>query len=306
LAVYANITSEVSAGTTDRDRGVPGASGHSERDVDWVGNSLLSPSRVLVGEESPVQGNAKRVFSQFNAATSSPPGGGAPVDGSSPVPRVNSSGSLSATSGGSPLPPGSPLGATSWGERSPLLFAGGESPHGSGSPHLTPRSRSRSESPEDAEEFGGTPRWVRKAQESTGGKFTFGFLLASVAGVFYGTNFNPPQRLIDSAVLKANAEHSKHALDYVFSHFCGIFFATFVYFIIYCALKHGKGRKPQLPPCVLPAFCSGLMWGVAQICFFVANERLSFSVSFPIVTSVPGYVLRLRFPNPDTLFTAPL
>lgn len=32
------------------------------------------------------------------------------------------------------------------------------------------------------------------------------------------------------------------------------------------------------------------MWGVAQICFFVANERLSFSVSFPIVTSVPGLI----------------
>ena len=148
--------------------------------------------------------------------------------------------------------------------------------------------RDRSGSP-NASEDGGTPRWIRKAHEQTGGKFAFGFTLACVAGVFYGTNFNPPQRLIDEAT-RGDKSHSIHALDYVFSHFCGIFFATLTYFIVYCAVKQSRGRKPQLPPCVLPAFGSGLMWGIAQICWFVANERLSFSVSFPIITSVPGLV----------------
>ena len=48
---------------------------------------------------------------------------------------------------------------------------------------------------------------------------------------------------------------------------------------------------PELPAqCVLPAFASGLMWGVAQVCWFVANNRLSFSVSFPIMSSLPGLV----------------
>ena len=49
LGVYANITSEVS-GAEDRERGVPGATGHSERDIDYVGNSPRSQSMVLGGE----------------------------------------------------------------------------------------------------------------------------------------------------------------------------------------------------------------------------------------------------------------
>lgn len=263
LGVYANITSEVSLGG-DRERGVPGAAGHSERDVDYVGNSPRSPSMVL-GGESP-RSNARPGFSPFSTPRT---GGSNPSS-----PRFGSSGALS------------PLGN---GERAPLLFAGGESPHAASSPcGGGGSSSSRSASPESSED-GGTPRWIRKAQEQTGGKFVFGFALASLAGVFYGTNFNPPQRLIDEATA-GDASHSTRALDYVFSHFCGIFFATLTYFIVYCGVKQSRGRKPQLPPCVLPAFGSGLMWGIAQICWFVANERLSFSVSFPIITSVPGLV----------------
>ena len=274
LGVYANITSEVS-GAEDRERGVPGATGHSERDIDYVGNSPRSPSMVL-GGESP-RANARPGFSPFSSTRPAESGvSGSPGfrSGSSPgmSPRVGSSGALS------------PLGN---GERAPLLFAGGESPHAASSPR-SGGSSSRSGSPISSED-GGTPRWIRKAQESSGGKFAFGFMLACVAGVFYGTNFNPPQRLIDEAT-RGDKSHSIHALDYVFSHFCGIFFATLLYFIVYCAVKQSRGRKPQLPPCVLPAFGSGLMWGIAQICWFVANERLSFSVSFPIITSVPGLV----------------
>ena len=53
LGVYANITSEVANGgggsprnDDHKDRGVPGASGSSERDVDWLGNSPRSPAAV--------------------------------------------------------------------------------------------------------------------------------------------------------------------------------------------------------------------------------------------------------------------
>jgi len=45
-----------------------------------------------------------------------------------------------------------------------------------------------------------------------------------------------------------------------------------------------------MPPCGGPAFLSGLMWGVAQVCWFVANSKLSFNITFPIVSSVPGLV----------------
>ena len=274
LGVYANITSEVSA-ANDRERGVPGAAGHGESGVDDVGNAPRAPSTAL-GGESP-RADARPGFSPFSATT---PGrgyregvSGSTLEGSSlSTPKLEASGALS------------PLGS---GERAPLLFAGGESPRAASSPRGG-GSSSRSMSPEPSED-GGTPRWIRKARGRTGGTFAFGFALACVAGILYGTNFNPPQRLVDEAKA-GDANHSTRALDYVFSHFCGIFFATLTYFIAYCGLKHAEGRKPQLPPCALPAFVSGLMWGIAQICWFVANERLSFSVSFPIITSAPGLV----------------
>ena len=52
-----------------------------------------------------------------------------------------------------------------------------------------------------------------------------------------------------------------------------------------------SGRRPDCRrEIVRPAFCSGLIWGLADICWFVANDCLSFTVSFPIVTSGPGFV----------------
>ena len=41
---------------------------------------------------------------------------------------------------------------------------------------------------------------------------------------------------------------------------------------------------------MLPAVLSGLMWGVAQTCWFIANDALSVAVAFPIITSGPGIV----------------
>ena len=133
-----------------------------------------------------------------------------------------------------------------------------------------------------------TGRWLHQARDTPRGRFTFGFTLAVLAGVLYGANFNPPQHLIDEGA--RGADHSVDGLDYVFSHFCGIFLATSTYFGAYVAFKRSRRAEPQLPACVGPALASGAMWGVAQICWFVANERLSFSVSFPIITSVPGLV----------------
>ena len=251
LGVYANITSEVANGgggsprnDDHKDRGVPGASGSSERDVDWLGNSPRSPAAAL-GMESPRANPFASSEHPFAARRS---------------------------------------------EREALLaeeraVRGGGSPGSPGSPPLT-----RGDGDDDADGSpGSTPRWMRRAAETPRSRFAFGFALAVGAGVFYGTNFTPPQHLIDAANA-GDVSHSTDGLDYVFSHFCGIFLATLVYFVGYCVAKQAHGRKPQLPPCVLPAFCSGLMWGIAQICWFVANERLSFSVSFPIITSVPGLV----------------
>lgn len=48
-----------------------------------------------------------------------------------------------------------------------------------------------------------------------------------------------------------------------------------------------------LPQVALPALASGVMWGVADALWFVANEKLGFVVAFPIVLAGPGIVASL-------------
>ena len=54
-----------------------------------------------------------------------------------------------------------------------------------------------------------------------------------------------------------------------------------------------RGSPLINPRLVLPSFVSGLMWGVAQTMWFIANDALSVSVAFPIITSGPGIVSAL-------------
>ena len=49
-----------------------------------------------------------------------------------------------------------------------------------------------------------------------------GILMALVSGVLYGNNFTPPNLLLNTGQGPSNA------LDYVFSHFCGIYFTSTV------------------------------------------------------------------------------
>jgi len=63
-------------------------------------------------------------------------------------------------------------------------------------------------------------------------KQALGVGMAVLAGALYGTNFDPPQYLIDNC-----ATCSKVGLDYVFPHFCGIYITSTLYFIIYCVVK---------------------------------------------------------------------
>ena len=68
----------------------------------------------------------------------------------------------------------------------------------------------------------------------------------------------------------------------------GIFATSTFWFVAYCCYMRGSPRiNPRL---TLPGMLSGAMWGVAQSCWFVANDALSVSVAFPIVTSGPGIV----------------
>lgn len=113
-------------------------------------------------------------------------------------------------------------------------------------------------------------------------KRMIGTLLAIISGALYGSNFTPP------FYMKDHKQGPAQMLDYVFSHFSGIYFTSTVWFIVYCFVMKSSPRL--YPRVVLPGLLSGLGWAIAQTCWFVANDSLGLSICFPIVTSGPGAV----------------
>eukprot|EP00927_Polykrikos_kofoidii_P014213 TRINITY_DN16213_c0_g2_i1.p1 TRINITY_DN16213_c0_g2~~TRINITY_DN16213_c0_g2_i1.p1 ORF type:complete len:342 (-),score=31.29 TRINITY_DN16213_c0_g2_i1:55-1080(-) len=110
-----------------------------------------------------------------------------------------------------------------------------------------------------------------------------GILAALFAGSCYGLNFHPSSWIQDHV----NGA-SQDGLDYVFNQFCGILTASTFYMLIYCVVKN---NKPEInPEVVLPGFLSGVIWAIAQTCWFVANANLGYSAAFPIVLIGPGFV----------------
>ncbi len=56
----------------------------------------------------------------------------------------------------------------------------------------------------------------------------------------------------------------------MFAHYSGIFFMSVLVFV-----GNACFRKPTVyPEVIFPGFCSGVMWGIAQIGFFYANQVL--------------------------------
>lgn len=125
------------------------------------------------------------------------------------------------------------------------------------------------------------------ARMGPGARRAVGFVLALVSGVFYGTNFNPPQYRIDHGP----AGTSREVLDYVFPHFTGILAMSTLILVAYCVLA--RNRPMVYRRALLPGLASGAIWAVAQVAWFVANKNLSFPVSFPIITSGPAVVASL-------------
>ena len=126
-----------------------------------------------------------------------------------------------------------------------------------------------------------------------------GVLMSVVSGVFYGSTFTPPQVVHDHGPSCFGKNHTEgplnlpgcadqDMLDYVFPHFTGIFLTSTLYFLIYCACM--KNRPRIYPEAILPAFASGIMWAIAQSCWFVANSALGFALAFPLITSGPGFI----------------
>merc|ERR1711908_170680 len=107
---------------------------------------------------------------------------------------------------------------------------------------------------------------------------TAGVVLAATSGLFYGSTFEPPQWVIDNrgpdssyaASHGCDAAASGDAKDYVFPHFSGIWLTSTAYFIIYCiATKNTPAVNPKV---IFPGIISGILWAIAQTCWFIANS----------------------------------
>ncbi|EMD43059.1 transmembrane protein 144 family protein [Entamoeba histolytica HM-3:IMSS] len=117
------------------------------------------------------------------------------------------------------------------------------------------------------------------------GRRIIGVVLALITGLFFGSNFTPPQYLIDNN-FGPNTQYC-----YLFSHACGIFVTASIYFICYSIIST---NKPTLyPETFLPGIVSGIIWEIAQICFMYSNTYLPWSVTFSINASGPGLVSTL-------------
>jgi cytochrome bd-type quinol oxidase subunit 2 len=139
-------------------------------------------------------------------------------------------------------------------------------------------------------------------------RFITGVVAALSAGLLFGSSFNASYYIMDHASSSfPSSPYSEYQdlemLDFVFAHFNGIFLTSSTYLLLALLLhylssyqENAAVRKPfeLYPATLLPAFASGLLWAIAMVAWFVANQKLtSLSVTFPIITSTPGLVASL-------------
>lgn len=119
-------------------------------------------------------------------------------------------------------------------------------------------------------------------------KFALGCAAAILAGIFFGTTFDLPTDLMQGDF---GGHHSRHVMDYVFSHFLGILIMAMIALLVYISVNRSKSYLPW--KAAVPATFSGALWGVAQVAWFHANVDLSFLITFPIISTLPGVIALL-------------
>ena len=138
-----------------------------------------------------------------------------------------------------------------------------------------------------------------------------GFCGAIVAGIFFGLNNIPVQAQMEQFSERSETyveKFSPNGLDYVFSHFVGVFVSAFAILLLLALFESAQRRFPgsaiarvpvlfgacdEAMAMVWPAFLCGVGWGVAQVAAFVGNTQLGMSVSYPVVCLGPGLVASL-------------
>jgi len=116
-----------------------------------------------------------------------------------------------------------------------------------------------------------------------------GYILAIVSGLFFGLNVSPTTYITQHLEKFPGAQ--KNGLHYVFAHYTGILLTSFFYYVLYIIVKR---NKPYLDvQSILPAFISGIMWGIAQAALIFANAILGQSIAFPLVSVGPAVIAGL-------------
>jgi glucose uptake protein GlcU len=113
-----------------------------------------------------------------------------------------------------------------------------------------------------------------------------GVICALSAGLFFGTSFDPSQYIIDH-------DYNGHddTLNYVFSQYLGILLTSWTYTVLYCIYCYYHDVHPYITSEIfIPATASGIIWGIAETCYFLANGKLGFPITFPIISSGPGLI----------------
>uniref|UniRef100_A0AC35G234 Transmembrane protein 144 n=1 Tax=Panagrolaimus sp. PS1159 TaxID=55785 RepID=A0AC35G234_9BILA len=117
-------------------------------------------------------------------------------------------------------------------------------------------------------------------------KRSLGLGLSLLAGMLYGVTFVPVIYIQDHKEDFRNPP--KAAIAYAFSHYCGIFLTSTAAFLVY--LVYTQNSPYVNSKAILPGLFSGLLWAVAQLSWFVANDALSQAITFPIISMVPGVI----------------
>ncbi|XP_042197144.1 transmembrane protein 144a [Callorhinchus milii] len=142
--------------------------------------------------------------------------------------------------------------------------------------------------PSSSEEPAPDPCWIDKLKASQ--KKLVGSSLAMCSGLLYGSSF-APVLYIKNHAFKNDDKYfgaSQFDIDYVFAYCSGIILTSTVYFLIYCGVK--KNKPSVYSTAILPAFFSGLLWGIANSAWFLANYYLSAVITFPLVTAGPAVI----------------
>ncbi|KAI1712913.1 transmembrane family of transporters domain-containing protein [Ditylenchus destructor] len=105
-----------------------------------------------------------------------------------------------------------------------------------------------------------------------------------ITGLANGFQFVPVIYIQDHKDRFKNAEDD--GISYVFSQYCGAFLTSCVFFIAYTIYK--KNEPYVNPKLIVPSLLGGVIWSIGQLAWFIANDKLSQSISFPINAMMPG------------------